>query len=158
MIPPQDIQLESVYAADKLAFLACARDHFTELNSAFYPLPEWERSFFESHLREPGRRVRWVTAGGCRAGFAVYGVNPHPYLDQLSGYVYELYVSPDFRRAGVGRRVAELILAELTVAGCSRIDLEVLAGNHPAERLWGQLGWVKHAERWSRKLTAGGGS
>lgn len=143
------VTLADVRLDEKLDFLVMAREHFTDLNPAFRPLPEWETGYLESYLNDPAARVRWVVCDGVRSGFVIFGVKRHPYLTRQIGYVYELFIRAAYRRGGVGSRAATLALRELADAGCQRIDLEIMAGNEAAEALWRRFGFAKHAERWT---------
>jgi ribosomal protein S18 acetylase RimI-like enzyme len=143
------VDLIDVRQEEKPDFLTMARDYFTGLNPAFRPLPEWDGGYLECYLADPAARVRWVVRDGVRAGFVIFGVKRHPHLPWQIGYVYELFVRPEYRHGGIGSRAATLALRELAAAGCRRIDLEVSAENQSVAEFWRRFGFTKRAERWA---------
>jgi GNAT superfamily N-acetyltransferase len=66
-------------------------------------------------------------------------------------HVHALYVSPPYRRQGVGRALLEAILEWGRSTGCSTAELNVLTGN-PARSLYGKLGFEAFEIEMTRKL------
>jgi len=56
-----------------------------------------------------------------------------------------LYVCPPFREEGVGRQLAEWVIAEARVAGYRRMNLDTLPTMAAAQRLYGRLGFKEIA-------------
>lgn len=58
------------------------------------------------------------------------------------GEVYELYVDPSAQGLGGGSRLLEAAEAWLGEAGCTRLELDVLATNPSAQAFYRARGWV----------------
>lgn len=65
--------------------------------------------------------------------------------------IFDILVSEDFRRKGVGRAVMEGLLSSGREAGAHTAYLQVVKGNTPAERLYEGLGFKKAYSYWYRK-------
>jgi uncharacterized protein len=61
-----------------------------------------------------------------------------------TGRIYSLAVSPDRRGQGLGRRLLDRMVGELTARGVRRIYLEVEAGNRSAEALYERYGFRRN--------------
>ena len=59
------------------------------------------------------------------------------------GMLWGMYVRPDARRAGIGRRLVEAV-ADLARRHVELLQLTVVRGNEPARRLYAKLGFVKY--------------
>jgi ribosomal protein S18 acetylase RimI-like enzyme len=122
--------------------------NFTSLNPDFVPRDDWKESYFASILSNRDMVLNWITADGGRAGFVLFGVEPHRFLPRRTGAVYELFVEADHRGRGIGEAAAEAAIRALHAAGVSKIQLEVMVGNEGAARLWRKLGFARVAERY----------
>jgi len=127
-----------------------AEGHFRELNPAFEPQDDWKENYFERVMARSRTFARWITLDGQRIGFILFGLEEHRFLPRLKGWIYELYVLPEFRRQGVARICAVQAIHELEERAASKIELEVMEGNSPARRLWLSLGFHKVSERYVR--------
>jgi ribosomal protein S18 acetylase RimI-like enzyme len=141
------VSLVAVDASERAAFTTMALSHFRELNSAFEPHADWKAGYFDRLLHDADLAARWIVVDGVRAGFIVYGVQPHRFLPRLIGAIYELYVHPDFRRRGVARAGARAAVDALLARGVPKIQLEIMDGNDAAFGLWRSLGFEKVSER-----------
>lgn len=56
-------------------------------------------------------------------------------------------VLPDHRRAGIGREMVEMVIAESARSGAARLFLEVAEDNDGAQRLYRELGFVAVGRR-----------
>ena len=65
--------------------------------------------------------------------------------------IFDIIVSEDFRRKGVGRAVMEGLLHSGREAGAHTAYLQVVKGNTPAEKLYEGLGFKKAYSYWYRK-------
>lgn len=55
--------------------------------------------------------------------------------------VYQMWVAPEYRRSGAGRRMLEAVVAWATERGVSSVCLDVMIGNEPAQRLYEAVGF-----------------
>jgi ribosomal protein S18 acetylase RimI-like enzyme len=82
-------------------------------------------------------------ADGTALGF----VQMYPGFSSLSAartYVlYDLFVGPAARQRGVGRRLMEAAAEEARRRGAVSLVLSTAKTNHPAQRLYESLGWVR---------------
>jgi ribosomal protein S18 acetylase RimI-like enzyme len=62
---------------------------------------------------------------------------------RLLGYVWSVYVEPDFRRKGVARRLMEAAIGHLKELGCT---IAVLHSSDAGERLYEELGFARAKE------------
>lgn len=69
------------------------------------------------------------------------------------GYLgcFNIVVDSARRKRGYGRRIMEGLLAEGIERGAQTAYLQVVAGNHPAERLYDSLGFRESYRYWYRK-------
>ena len=90
-----------------------------------------------------------VVADGERAGWLWLGPSPK---DPGSVLVYDIRISPERQRRGLGR--AAMLAAEDVVrdAGFTRIGLQVLSWNRPAEALYRSLGYEVDATTMSKPV------
>ena len=140
-------KLQPIKREDKVSFLEMACRHFGELNPDFVPHEDWKAHYFDSIQSNENVFPCWIMVGSECCGFIIFGTEKHRFLPRSSGMIYELYVLPEHRRKGIGKACAVQALAELSVQGVSRIQLEVMEGNNKAVALWEQLGFQKFSER-----------
>lgn len=89
---------------------------------------------------QPSAEVVFAEVAGKPAGFALFFHNYSTFLAQRGLYLEDLFVRPEFRGLGVGRRLL-VYLAHLAVArGCGRFEWWVLDWNEPAIQFYKKLG------------------
>jgi ribosomal protein S18 acetylase RimI-like enzyme len=59
-------------------------------------------------------------------------------------FIDELYIEPEFRRRGLGRRALEFVEEKARASGVNAIHLEVDRGNDPAMELYRRTGYENH--------------
>ncbi len=143
------IGMELIGPAERGAFLDMAETHFRELDPGFVPQASWKRDYFDKIQANPRYYLRWIVADGKRAGFILFGLEGHRFLAKTSGWIYELYVRPEFRLQGIARSAGEQAMEELQ-KHTDRLQLEIMEGNKGAAALWKSLGFGKFCERWVR--------
>ena len=67
--------------------------------------------------------------------------------DGWRGSIYRLVVHPDFRRAGLGRRLVEAAERRLTERGAVRLQAVAVASDLDALSFWRASGWSEQAAR-----------
>lgn len=110
----------------------------------------------EQHLFGPRPAAEVVIAevDGQPAGFALFFVSFSTFLGQPGLYLEDLFVRPEFRGAGVGKRLM-VHLARLAVErGYGRFEWSVLDWNEPAIRFYRSLGAVGMDE-WTAQRVSG---
>ena len=66
--------------------------------------------------------------------------------------LYDLFVDPAARQRGVGRRLMEAAAGEARRRGAVSLVLSTAKTNHPAQRLYESLGWVRDEEFYEYNL------
>jgi ribosomal protein S18 acetylase RimI-like enzyme len=141
------IELLPITASDQKNFELMAIAHFSELNPAFVPQKDWEENYFKNILRAPECFFRWIVNDKYRVGFILFGLEQHRFLPRRTGVIYELYVSPEFRRRGVAKAAAKEAIRQLWTYSPSKVQLEIVEGQIVATALWRSLGFQKVTER-----------
>jgi ribosomal protein S18 acetylase RimI-like enzyme len=59
-------------------------------------------------------------------------------------FIDELYIEPEFRRRGLGRRALEFLEERARASGVNALHLEVDRGNDPAMELYRRTGYENH--------------
>ncbi len=86
-------------------------------------------------------------AGDKPIGFAVYFLNFSTWLRKNGLYLEDLYVSPEFRGCGAGKKLLKY-LAQLAVENnCGRFEWSVLDWNEPAINFYESIG-AKPLSEW----------
>ena len=99
-----------------------------------------------SHMPTAGPRTSYaIDAGGILAGrIALRNIDSDSGRARLG-----IYIRPDMRGGGIGRRAIELLLERwFTQLAGSRIDLDVWASNRRAVGLYQQFGFVEMQSTW----------
>lgn len=85
---------------------------------------------------------------GQPVGFAVYFFNYSTFLGRPGLYLEDLFVRPEARRRGVGRRLLEHLAAIALERGCARMEWAVLDWNERAIEFYRSLG-ASPNEEWT---------
>jgi GNAT superfamily N-acetyltransferase len=105
-----------------------------------------ERSLFDRHAAE----ALVAELDGDPVGFAVYFHSFSTFLGVPGLYVEDVYVRPEHRGRGVGRRLFEALAHLAVERGCGRLEWSVLDWNEQARRFYASLGaepmdgWTVH--------------
>jgi ribosomal protein S18 acetylase RimI-like enzyme len=149
-----DIRIEQAAPAD-LDQAAQLFDAYRQ----FYKRPpalEAARRFLAARLarRDSVFYLGYTPASSARAsGF----VHLYPSFDSLAmkprWILYDLYVTPEFRRHGLARALMERAAALARESGASHLALETAKDNFPAQALYEQLGYIRDELFYSYALT-----
>lgn len=88
------------------------------------------------------------------AGFAVFFSNYSTFLGRSGIYLEDLFVLPEFRRRGVGRRLLGHLARLAVTRGCGRLEWAVLDWNEPAIRFYRSVG-ARPMDEWTVYRLAG---
>ncbi len=78
--------------------------------------------------------------GGVVAGFALYCGNYSTFLAQPGLWLEDLFVRPEYRGRGLGRRLLGHLASVAVERGCGRVEWAVLDWNTPAIGFYESLG------------------
>lgn len=62
--------------------------------------------------------------------------------DGRRGYIYHTAVAKQYKRQGIGRKLAESALKALSEKGITKVGLFVFNRNEGAKRFWGKMGFA----------------
>jgi GNAT superfamily N-acetyltransferase len=79
-------------------------------------------------------------AGREAVGFALFFHNFSTFLGRRGLYLEDLFVLPEWRGRGIGRRLLTRLAWIAVERGCGRMEWTVLDWNEPAIRFYGKLG------------------
>jgi len=89
---------------------------------------------------QPSAEVIIAYADDRPAGFALFFHNFSTFLGRRGLYLEDLFVIPDFRRLGIGRRLLTELARIAVERGCGRFEWSVLDWNAPAIEFYKRLG------------------
>jgi len=75
--------------------------------------------------------------GGRVLGTILAGYDGH------RGWLYKLAVHPNARRCGIGTKLVRAAEKRLAAKGCTKLNLQVRAGNDEAARFWALMGYAQ---------------
>jgi len=91
--------------------------------------------------------------GGEAVGFALYFHNYSTFLAQPGLYLEDLFVLPEHRGGGVGRKLLERLAQIAVDRGCGRLEWAVLDWNQDAIAFYERLGAMPNADWTVYRLT-----
>jgi len=97
---------------------------------------------------EPAAEVVIAYADDRPAGFALFFHNFSTFLGRRGLYLEDLFVKPELRRLGVGRRLLTELARIAVERGCGRFEWSVLDWNAPAIEFYKSLG-AKPLDDWT---------
>nr|BFD59418.1 GNAT family N-acetyltransferase [Bdellovibrio sp. CKG001]BFD62798.1 GNAT family N-acetyltransferase [Bdellovibrio sp. HM001] len=86
-------------------------------------------------------------------GFALYFYNFSTFLGRKGIYLEDLFVLPETRGQGVGKRLLQALAAQAVAEGCGRVEWSVLDWNKPAIDFYKSIGAVPMDEWTVYRLT-----
>jgi GNAT superfamily N-acetyltransferase len=101
----------------------------------------------------PYAEVVFACTGGEPVGFALFFHNFSTFLGRAGIYLEDLYVRPEARGQGVGRRLLAWLAATAVSRGCGRLEWAVLDWNEPSIRFYRNLGAVPRDEWTTYRVT-----
>jgi GNAT superfamily N-acetyltransferase len=92
-------------------------------------------------------------ADGTLVGLAHYVVHPHTFSDRMVCYLEDLWVEPAARRAGVGRRLIDALVARGREQGWRRLYWHTEADNVAGRALYDRVARLTNYVRYDIALT-----
>ncbi len=87
-------------------------------------------------------------------GYAVFFFSYSTWLGRKGLYLEDLYISPDYRHCGAGKKVLCYLAKQAVANGCGRFEWSVLDWNEPAIRFYEKLG-AKAQSEWTQYRLSG---
>jgi GNAT superfamily N-acetyltransferase len=98
--------------------------------------------------REKAAEVLLAYDGETPVGFAVYFQNYSTFLGRPGIYLEDLFILPDWRQRGHGRRLLAELARIALERNCGRLEWAVLDWNEPALRFYRSLG-ARAMDEWT---------
>jgi ribosomal protein S18 acetylase RimI-like enzyme len=103
------------------------------------------RSVLREFLADPSLGRAWILSEGTTtAGYIVLTLGYSFEYHGRDAFVDELYVEPQYRRRGIGRKAIEFVEEEARKMGVTALHLEVDHGNDQALELYQRAGYRDH--------------
>ena len=102
----------------------------------------------------PHVHARICEIDGQAAGFSIYFFSFSTWQGKKGLYLEDLYVSPNFRGSGAGKRMLQDLAQIAVAADCGRFEWSVLDWNEPAIQFYEALGASAQSE-WVRYRLSG---
>ena len=99
-----------------------------------------EESLRESLFERPAAEVVIGDVGDTAVGLAVYFQTYSTFLGKAGLYLEDLFVEPEHRGHGYGKRLLAHAAAVAVSRGCPRLDWSVLTWNEPSINFYRSLG------------------
>ncbi|MEQ1731707.1 MAG: GNAT family N-acetyltransferase [Vicinamibacterales bacterium] len=96
------------------------------------------------------------TTDGTPAGFALYFFNFSTFLGKPGLYLEDLYVRPEYRKRGLGRRMLAHLAKLAVERDCGRMEWSVLNWNQMALRVYRAIG-AQPLDEWTVQRLTGEG-
>ncbi len=87
------------------------------------------------------------------AGFALYFTSYSTWEGHHGLYLEDLYVSPEFRKLGLGKSLLSRVAAIAVEQGCPRLEWSVLDWNQPSIDFYHRIGARKKSEWFMMRLS-----
>jgi len=135
------MKLEYVGPGDK-KFRDWMRHYREEINGEAPP-DEWLDQYVKVLFKDQGqtRHIWWAVDQARKVGFAVATLQRGMVDGRSQGMVAEFFIYPEYRREGLGRRLAEAVIEFLRGQGAAEVYAAVVAGNVRGLRFWEACGF-----------------
>ncbi len=135
-----------VGAEDEQALLRMMRSLAEQEPGAYFFDEQAVREVLRKFLASPDLGRAWVFLDGeTPIGYIVltFGYSFEYY--GRDSFIDELYIEPQYRRQGIGKRAMQFVEESARELGVNAIHLEVDQGNEPAAELYRRAGYDDHA-------------
>jgi ribosomal protein S18 acetylase RimI-like enzyme len=123
------------------------------------PLEDGYAWWLGKELENPRAVVLAAVAGRGRVvGYAYGRIEPRDWnsLRDRCGVGVDLWVEPEARHGGVGKRLVEALVAALGERGAPRVAIEVAARNREAQRVFARMGFRRTVFEMTREIAPPG--
>ena len=111
------------------------------------------RKVLRTFLANPAFGQAWIFSDGATpAGYIVLTLGFSFEYHGQDAFIDELYVEPNYRRQGIGRRAVIFVEERAREMGVQALHLEVDPGNDPALELYRRTGYEDHKRHLMTKL------
>ena len=141
-----DVQFRPAVSEDEGALLRMMRNLAEQEPGAYFFDEPAVREVLRKFLASPDLGKAWVFLD--RETLVGYIVLTFGYSFEFHGrdsFIDELYIEPQYRRQGIGRRAMQFVEERARELGVNAIHLEVDQGNDPAAELYRRAGYDDHA-------------
>jgi GNAT superfamily N-acetyltransferase len=136
----EDFQIVPAQAKDCAEILKFIKGlaHYEKLSHEVTATEEkLKETLFGPH---PAAEVVFAVSGGKKVGFALYFQTYSTFLAQPGIYLEDLYVLPEHRGYGFGKKLLVFLAQQALARGCGRLEWSVLDWNKPAIDFYLNLG------------------
>jgi ribosomal protein S18 acetylase RimI-like enzyme len=94
---------------------------------------EKANSMFDSIVNKGGYYLVYRNADRSIAGWILLGENTDYFSDKKFGFIYDIYVLPEYRGRGISKEFIQEGISTLKTSGYEEVRLNVFATNHAKE-------------------------
>ncbi|MBV8614769.1 MAG: GNAT family N-acetyltransferase [Acetobacteraceae bacterium] len=144
-----DVRFDPICAADGTVLLEMARAFHAEDG---HPLEaSSEAAVLQVAAGETLTRA-WIVRRATEAvGYLILTLGYSVEYGGRDGFIDDLYLKPELRGHGIGKRLLDFALEQAAVLGINTLHLEVESGNARAERLYREAGFEETGRRLMRR-------
>lgn len=133
-------------AQDEQVLLRMMRNLAEQEPGAYFFDEPVVREVLHKFLANPDLGQAWVFFdGGTPVGYIVLTFGFSFEYHGRDSFIDELYVEPQYRRQGIGRRAMQFVEEQARDLGVNALHLEVDEGNDPAAELYRRAGYDDHS-------------
>ncbi|MGB9465617.1 MAG: GNAT family N-acetyltransferase [Candidatus Acidiferrum sp.] len=131
---------------DEQALLRMMRNLAEQEPGAYFFDEQAVREVLRKFLASPDLGQAWVLFDGeTPVGYIVLTFGYSFEYHGCDSFIDELYIEPEYRRKGIGRRAMQFVEERARELGVNAIHLEVDQGNEPAAELYRRAGYDDHS-------------
>jgi ribosomal protein S18 acetylase RimI-like enzyme len=140
------ISFRPAAAEDELTLLRMMRNLAEQEPGAYFFDEPAVREVLRMFLANPELGQAWVFFDGeTPAGYIILTFGYSFEYHGRDSFIDELYIEPQYRRQGIGKRALQFVEERARELGVNAIHLEVDHGNEPAAELYRRTGYDDHA-------------
>jgi ribosomal protein S18 acetylase RimI-like enzyme len=141
-----DVQFRPAVPEDESALLRMMRNLAEQEPGAYYFDEPVVREVLRKFLASPDLGHAWVFFDReTPVGYIVLTFGCSFEYHGRDSFIDELYIEPQYRRQGIGRRAMQFVEERARELGVNAIHLEVDQGNDPAAELYRRAGYDDHS-------------